>query len=471
MSAPLVWVVAPLGLAAVLLVLRRQETAVRIVGTVAALLFGLSVWNIPVGEAAVLGPFSFKLSSELTLLGRQLVLDDAARGVVGLVYLIVAVWFAGAFIARPGYLFVPVGLGVISLLVASVLVEPFLFAALFIEVAVLLLVPMLVPPGRSVGQGALRFLSFQTLGVPFILFTGWMLAGVDANPDSLSSVVPPAVLMGFGFAFLLAVFPFHTWLPMLAEEVHPYAAAFVFLVLPGIISLFGLGFLDRFAWLRESLAVYAMLRAVGFLMAVTGGVWAAFQRHLGRMLGFAAIVENGLALLAIGSMSDHSLDVFFLLFLARVFGYFVWAQALSAIARRLDNMDYRDLQGVGRVLPFTLGGLVLAQLSVAAFPLLAGFPARLALWETLSSRYPVSAFGALLGGAGVLIGALRTLAVSMMRPQPEQAADVPAIRRENYNEKVLFFVGGAILILLGVFPHWLTPLLARLPLAFEQFHP
>ena len=192
----------------------------------------------------------------------------------------------------------PFAFGMLALLIAALAVEPFLYAALLIEITVLIAIPLLAPPNTKPGRGVFRFLAFQTFGMPFILFTGWMLAGLEASPGDLQVALQAGVLLGIGFGFLLAVFPFHSWLPMLAEVGNPYIVAFIFYMLPGMVSLFGLGFFDRFVWLRESESAYQLIRGIGMVMVVVGGVWAAFETHLGRMLGHAAIMETGLTLLA-----------------------------------------------------------------------------------------------------------------------------------------------------------------------------
>ena len=38
---------------------------------------------------------------------------------------------------------------------------------------------------------------------------------------------------------------------------------------------------------------------VGLIMVVSGGLLAAFQRHLGRIMGYAVIVETGFSILTI----------------------------------------------------------------------------------------------------------------------------------------------------------------------------
>jgi hypothetical protein len=94
-----------------------------------------------------------------------------------------------------------------GLMVASLAVEPFLYAALFIEMAVLLAIPLLTSIYSPPGRGIVRFLIYQTLAMPFILVTGWLLAGVEASPGDLALAAQSTSMLGLGFAFLLAVFP------------------------------------------------------------------------------------------------------------------------------------------------------------------------------------------------------------------------------------------------------------------------
>ena len=483
-SAPVLWGVVPFGVALGLLIFRRWERQVNWIGAIFMLVLAGSVWVIPVNRAVRFGPWAFRLGEVFEVLGRRFVVTDADRGVFFFLYFLAGLCFLGALAARPGHLFVPLGMFVVVFWAGALVVEPFLYAALFLEIAMIMSVPFLHPPGKTASQGVLRYLAFQTLGMPFILFTGWMLGQV--NPELISSqqLVLPTAMVGFGFAFLLAVFPFHTWLPMLAEEVHPYAATFIFLMLPIVVALFGLGFLNEFSWLRNSPSVDAILQGVGFLMTLTGGLWAALdfsgrhrfvphtERNLGRILGYAVVIGTGVSLLAIRLARTEGLELFFALLFPRALGYLLWVLALTYLRERCGTLDFSQLQGVGRKLPATTVTLLLGQFSVAGFPMLAGFPAHWRLLEPLAGTNLIGTLGVMIGSLGLLVAGLRTLAVLVMIPknEPEEFESGKTLS-ESPGWKILFVLGIVMLILLGLFPQWIAPLTARMPLAFPKIGP
>lgn len=460
MSSPLIWIIFPLVVSGVLYVLRRFEKPVVFAGTALALLLAWLAWVLPLATTLSFGPVTLRVSESMLILGRRFLLDNGDRPTLALIFLAASFWFGGSYAARAGIRFVPYGLAVVSLMTATLAVEPFLYAALLIQIAVLLSIPILVSPGHAAGGGTLRFLTFQTLGVPFILFAGWLLAGAGVSPGELPQVVRATILLGIGFSFLLAVFPFHTWLPLVAEEANPYAAAFVFFMLPGISSIFGLTFIERFAWLRNSEAVYTSLAGVGMIMIATAGVWAAFQRDLGRMLGFAVMADIGLSILIIGSHGGPlsspfpgspnpsvSTILFFTIFLYRGLAMGTWALALSAIRRQSGNLRFRSVYGIGRKMPLAAATVILAHLSLAGFPLLGGFPVRLALLERLASESPYLTVWALLGALGLLTGALRTLAVLVMGENEE-----PWTLTENSSLRFYLTISLVVLVLSGLVP-------------------
>ena len=480
MSAPLLWIGIPIGLAAILFFLRAWPRAIAFVGAALSTVLAFAAWQLPIDAPVALGVTTLRVSSSLELLGRSFTISDVDRPLLVGLFVLAAAWALGSLLAQPTNLFVPVSLVITSLLIAALSVEPFLYAALLIEIAVLLAVPLLVTPGQSPGRGVFRFLGFQTIGMPFILFVGWLLVGVEASPSDLDLVVRAAVLIGLGFSFLLAVFPFHSWLPMLGEEADPFIVAFLAVMLPGVISLFAMGFLDRYAWLRDSADVYNLLAIQGAVMVMLGGLGAALQGHLGKVLGYAALFEIGLSLLSISLVDQHGTGLFFALLLPRALALIVLGIGTSRLSGLMnEEPTLENLRSLAWQHPAVSISVLVALFTLAGVPLLAAFPVRFSLWAALAERSIWLAGVALLSGGGLLLAGLRFMLTFIAQleteddsvetlddNQADQYAETPA-----YLRWVLFGFGSLLLILIGIFPQWVYPLLAGLQAMFPQLAP
>jgi len=462
MSAPLLWIIIP-AIVGLLVLLTSHQRILSMLGGSLTLILALLALTIPIDLAIQIGNLSLKISPAIEILGRRLVLIPADGPLLAILYALVAMWFFGGEVTGTAHRLVPFGFMITALLVASIAVEPFLYAAILIEMAILLAVPMLLPLNKVPGPGIVRFLIYQTLGMPFILFAGWLLAGVEASPGDLELAIQSATILGLGFAFLLAVFPLYTWLPMLAEETSPYIMGFLFWILPTLTIIFGMGFLDRYAWLRTFEQLSQIMTLGGLLMVVSGGLWSAFQRHLGKQMAYAVIAETGFSLLAFSLPPEKALETVFLLIIPRSLALLIWAMSLTQVKEQAEPLRFSTVQGLAHSHPITAVGLVLAHLSVAGFPLLAGFPVRLALWEGLASQSLSIAFWFLVGILGLLTGAIRTLAVLVMAPQGTGWK-----LDERWGSGMMIGLGTMGLFILGVFPQTIRFALVNLPTIFEH---
>ncbi|MCK4726820.1 MAG: hypothetical protein KAT29_13500, partial [Anaerolineales bacterium] len=52
--------------------------------------------------------------------------------------------------------------------------------------------------------------------------------------------------------------------------------------------------------MKDSPNIVLLIQVIGAVMVVTGGIWAAVERNLSRMIGFAILLDIGFSLLAIG---------------------------------------------------------------------------------------------------------------------------------------------------------------------------
>lgn len=463
MNAPLIWIGFPLILAIILWIPRRANITALLGGLSSLILAGVA-WLLPIDTAIRLSSnLSIKISSSIAILGRQITISPTDQPLISLLFGLASLWFFGASAAGIARRLIPLGYGIIALLIASLSVEPFLYAALLIQTAILIAIPLLSPPEQRPGRGIIRFLIYQTLAMPFILSAGWLMAGVESSPGDIELLTQSATLLALGFAFLLAIFPLYSWIPLLMEEASPYAMGFILWLLPSVTLLFAISFLDRYTWLREFDQLNNALRSAGLLMVTTGGIWAAFQHHLGRIMGYATIVNTGFSLLALSLFPDYKLSAFFLLMIPQALGLIVWSLALSVVKMRENSLIYKEMQGMLQRYPIIIIGLIIAHFSASGLPLMANFPPILAIWEGVARQTLIAAFWLGLGLAGLFTGAIRSLAI-MVRSPEDQLWELNGSLLQN----ILIGIGIFFILILGFFPQLIHPILTTLPAAFAH---
>jgi formate hydrogenlyase subunit 3/multisubunit Na+/H+ antiporter MnhD subunit len=462
MNAPTIWIVVPAVIATLSMLITNQRI-LSLIGGITALILASTAQFIPIEEVIELGPFSFKIESSLNVLGRTLLFKPEEGAFIALVYGTAALWFFGAEASKTAVKLVPIGLLITSFMIAAIAVEPFLYAALFIETAVLLAVPMLTSIYKPPGRGIIRFLIYQTLAMPFLLLSGWLLAGVESSPGDLALAAQSASILGLGFAFLFAIFPLYNWIPMLLEEAPPFVVGFLLWLLPTITIIFGAGFIDRYSWLRSSPQLTTTLQFVGAIMIVTGGLWAAFQTHIGRIMAYGSIAETGLSLLALSVDLKVGVSILFLLLPARALAFAIWSLSLNILKERSEAMRFSSVRGMLRTTPFASAGLILASLSTSGLPLLAGFPARLALWDALARLSLGTALWMGAGIIGMFVASFRMLAVLSMADE-YTAWEVG----EDWVQRIMLGLGMIGLFILGLFPQLVQYFLSDLPGMFEH---
>ena len=442
MNTPVIWIFVPLITACLGFFLRRWKTAVTISLSLVSILLAIGAWQIRIGELLTLGSWSFTIDDHLIIAGRQFILGNSDRPYLVIIYLTVSFFFCGSLASGINKLFVPLGLGMSAIFVASLSVVPFLYAALFIELAVLVGVLLLSPPGNPVDRGVLRYVTFLSLGFPFMLIGGDILSNFTFIEAQLTDLFPALVLLGFGFAFLLAVFPLNSWIPVLLERINPFQSAFILSILPLTVIAFLSRFIRQYPWLID----LDIIQLCGVIMIVTGGLWVAFQRNIARMLGYAISIDVGYSLLAI--CLPEGTHIYSGMLIARILAFGVWALALSLLIPEVDDFSFRSVQGFGRKMPIIVLGILIPHFSLSGLPLLASFPWLLSLWGQLTKISSLMSLLVLLSSAGLLIGALRSLAVFVMGPDklpPPQTS----IRRLS---QVFLLIGIFMIVAIGIFP-------------------
>jgi formate hydrogenlyase subunit 3/multisubunit Na+/H+ antiporter MnhD subunit len=463
MSSALIWILTPLLVGIVLFFLHRWKTTVYIAGIFLTLNLSLAAGLLPIDEMIVAGSQSFTILSRYQLMGLNFVLTNSDRSLLVLLYFGITFIFGGVIAAHAQPRFIPLGLTIVAFIIAAISVEPGVYGALFFQPVILLCAFLLSPPGFKVSKGVLRFLIFQVIGLAFVLIAGWLFS---ANPDTTdipADMLAATLLLGSGFLFLFSIFPLYAWVTMVVEDTHPYAAVFVFSMVFGGYSLFLLSIFSHYTWLLTVPGVFEVIRLMGVIMVATGGVWAAFQRNLGRLVGYAVVIEVGHALLSIGLRNS---GLFYAMLVPRLLSLSVWGLGLSVLRPYVVDLRFSTVQGMARQFPVAGAAVLFSHFSLAGMPLMAGFPVLLSLWSQLSPVSTSMIIWTFLGSVGLMAGALRSLAVLVMGPEV-----LPWNESESLNQKVYLILGMVGIVFVGLFPQWVYPFLSGLSGSLNFFSP
>jgi proton-translocating NADH-quinone oxidoreductase chain N len=264
--------------------------------------------------------------------------------------------------------------------------------------------------GKDASEGAFKYLLLSAVAAVmmlgavalFVLYahgTSFAVVKQALGQDSQYKVVAgiATALYLSGLLIKAGVVPFHGWLP----AAYSTAPAGVSVFLAGIATKAG----GVYALIRLCHYVFSPTEPLGKLLLVVGtisifvGALAALgQRDLKRMLAYSSISQVGYIVLALGCGTPLALGgAVFHLFNHAVFKSLLFSNA-AAVEAQLGTTDMTRMGGLGKQMPVTGMTSLVALLSTAGIPPLAGFWSKflivVALW---SAGHQVYALLAVLG--------------------------------------------------------------------------
>ena len=344
------------------------------VATVGTLRHELGGWAPPVGIEYVLDPLSAFLAATISLVG-----------------LLIAVYpprVAFGCDPEPGQPLHALVLLLLTGLMGVVLSGDLFHLFVFIEIYALATYPLVALGGDRGVLASLRYLLLGTvasglylLGVGFVYFsTGTLnmadasvlLADLSDNPATLGALA----LIVIGLALKMALFPLHVWLPDAHSSAPPGVAALLaavqvkaaaYALLRIVHDVFGP------AYLVDAINVTTLLTWFGAGGILFGSWLAIRQPDIKRMLAYSTVAQLGYIGVGIGVGTPLAIVAALLHVLNHALmksGLFL---AVGGILDRTHLKTIARYAGLGRKMPWTMGGFAILSLSMVGIPPLAGF--------------------------------------------------------------------------------------------------
>jgi formate hydrogenlyase subunit 3/multisubunit Na+/H+ antiporter MnhD subunit len=313
----------------------------------------------------------------------------------------------------------------------------------------------------------LQYLGYATLALPGLMITQLLLEQFTIFPSDLGLLQTATVVLSLSLAILLGAVPFQSWLSTVAMDGSPPVVTFLFTVNLGTVWFLLLAYLQNYRWLSEQAAFGSLFTTVGLVMIIMGGALAASQRRLGRMIGYATLVDNGAMFIALGARQTSGLALTLMILMARPLAMGLMTLGLDGL-RRLgggeDRVDY--LAGAAWAAPWRTLAFMIGGIAMAGFPLSLGFAARWGLYRLIAETNLFQATLALLGSAGVMMGLVSIVRVLLAPVQPRRRF-APLQEDPVVLVLILLLIGGTLF--LGVFPQFASQLALQTAQGFTFF--
>jgi NADH-ubiquinone oxidoreductase chain 5 len=213
---------------------------------------------------------------------------------------------------------------------------------------------------------------FLTIGM-FIMI--WSFGNLDySTVFSLSPFISENVIILTGICLLIGAMAkssqvgLHVWLPMAMEGPTPVSA----LIHAATMVTAGVYLLMRSSPLIEySSTVLIICLWIGAFTTVFSSLVGLFQQDIKKVIAYSTMSQLGMMVIAIG-LSSYNIALFHLMNHAFYKGL-LFLGAGAVIHAVADNQDFRKYGGLIKFLPLTYCVMLIASLSLVAFPFMTGF--------------------------------------------------------------------------------------------------
>ena len=228
-----------------------------------------------------------------------------------------------------------------------------------------------------------------TLGMFTII---WTFGNLDYSAVfSLAANISENIVTIIGICLLIGAMAkssqigLHVWLPLAMEGPTPVSA----LIHAATMVTAGVYLLMRASPLIEySSTVLILCLWIGSITTVFSSLIGLFQQDIKKVIAYSTMSQLGMMVIAVG-LSSYNVALFHLVNHAFYKGL-LFLGAGAVIHAVTDNQDFRKYGGLIRFLPLTYSVMLIASLSLVAFPFMTGFYSKDFILESAYGQFKFS---------------------------------------------------------------------------------
>ena len=259
--------------------------------------------------------------------------------------------------------------------------------------------------------------AFLTIGMFVIL---WSIGNLDySTVFSLSPYINENIVVIIGICLWIGAMAkssqvgLHIWLPMAMEGPTPVSA----LIHAATMVTAGVYLLIRSSPLIEySSTILLICLWLGAITTVFSSLIGLFQQDIKKIIAYSTMSQLGMMVIAIG-LSSYDVAIFHLINHAFYKGL-LFLGAGAVIHAVVDNQDLRKYGGLISFLPLTYTVILIASLSLVAFPFMTGFYSKDFILESAYGQYYFSSinvyFVAVIGAIFTTLYSVKVLYLTFL---------------------------------------------------------